>query len=96
MANREPPLANCQPQDVHDVPGPKGHQFNPEPPCCLAYQHQFLARCLQVGGSVLVAGGHRWAGGHRVWYGVLIHIRIGTGCMQASTAHAVEGLPLPV
>ncbi|KAG2451792.1 hypothetical protein HYH02_003570 [Chlamydomonas schloesseri] len=36
-------------QAAGDVPGPSGHQFNPEPPCCLTFQRAFLERCLQEG-----------------------------------------------
>ncbi|GFR50261.1 hypothetical protein Agub_g12447 [Astrephomene gubernaculifera] len=36
-------------QDASEVPGPTGHQFNPEPPCCLTYQRAFLQRCLDEG-----------------------------------------------
>ncbi|PNH01313.1 hypothetical protein TSOC_012812, partial [Tetrabaena socialis] len=51
-----PPL-----QEAGEVPGPSGQQFNPEPPCCLAYQRAFLQRCLQEGptaGCCAILGEH--------------------------------------
>lgn len=42
-------LAPLESQD--EVPGATGQQFNPEAPCSLAYQPQFLARCLREGAS---------------------------------------------
>ncbi|PNW71513.1 hypothetical protein CHLRE_16g657450v5 [Chlamydomonas reinhardtii] len=43
-------------QAVDDVPGPTGHQFNPEPPCCLTFQRAFLERCLQEGPTAACCG----------------------------------------
>ncbi|KAG2441761.1 hypothetical protein HXX76_003374 [Chlamydomonas incerta] len=43
-------------QNVDDVPGPTGHQFNPEPPCCLTFQRAFLERCMQEGPAAACCG----------------------------------------
>ncbi|GLI63205.1 hypothetical protein VaNZ11_006104 [Volvox africanus] len=43
------PLADLQKAD--DVPGPTGHQFNPEPACSREYLPAFLDLCLKEGAS---------------------------------------------
>ncbi|GIL87179.1 hypothetical protein Vretifemale_15280 [Volvox reticuliferus] len=48
------PLPNLQKAD--DVPGPTGHQFNPEPACSRKYLPAFLDLCLKEGASAACCG----------------------------------------
>ncbi|KXZ52480.1 hypothetical protein GPECTOR_9g524 [Gonium pectorale] len=82
-----PPL-----QAVSDVPGPTGHQFNPEPSCCLAYQRPFLERCLQAQDTFRAAGRNGTEVLERcvAEHGAAIHWmgRVGGSCLAPGT-HAL-------